>query len=160
MIQYFQGYCVSFKLPLEVIPIFKGIELIRKSSCSHPFNELPFFYYERGIAATHSFKFTVFAEQELREGYIININYDTSLVSGMHILKKVCYMTRSFPAIHFFYDSVTFSLERLKRSICQGHCGYFTTLVTPIYYNKRSFIDSRKIEEYVYFRKTIVTLLF
>ena len=75
------------------IPIFKGIELIRKFSCSHPFNELFFFYYERAIAATHSFKFTVFTEQELYQEDIVNTNYDTSLVSGMHILKEVCYMT-------------------------------------------------------------------
>ena len=75
------------------IPIFKGIELIRKFSCSHPFNELFFFYYERAIAATHSFKYTVFTEQELYQEDITNTNYDTSLVSGMHILKEVCYMT-------------------------------------------------------------------
>ena len=50
---------------------------------------------------------------------------------------------------HFFYDSVIFSPERLKRSICQGHCVYFTALVTTIRYNKRSGVDSRKIEEYV-----------
>ena len=32
----------SFKQALSVIPFFIGIELIHKSSCSHPFNELPF----------------------------------------------------------------------------------------------------------------------
>ena len=53
-------YCVSFKQALAVIPFFIGIELIHKSSCSHLFDELPFFYYKRVIAATHSFKFTVF----------------------------------------------------------------------------------------------------
>ena len=47
---------------LALIPIFKGIELIRKSSCSHPFNELPFFYWKRAIAATRSFKFIVFLQ--------------------------------------------------------------------------------------------------
>ena len=59
MIYYFQGYCFSFKQVLTVIPIFKGTELIRKSSCSHPLNELPFFYYKRAIAASYSFKVTV-----------------------------------------------------------------------------------------------------
>ena len=53
---------VSFKQALAVIPFFIGIELIHKSSCSHPFDELPFFYYKRVIAATHSFKFTVFLQ--------------------------------------------------------------------------------------------------
>ena len=67
MIYYFQGYCVSFKQALTVIPFFIGIELIHKSIGSHPFDELPFFCCKRVIAATHSFKFTVFllAEQEL-----------------------------------------------------------------------------------------------
>ena len=36
-----------------------------ESSCNHSFDELPFFYYKRVIAATHSFKFTVLAEKEL-----------------------------------------------------------------------------------------------
>ena len=40
----------------------------------------------------------------------------------MHISRKVRYMTISFPAIHFFYDSVVFSRESLRRSICQGDC--------------------------------------
>ena len=52
--------------------------------------------------------YCVFAEQELQQGDIIVTNYDTSLLLGMHILKKVCHMTTSFPAIHFFYDSVFF----------------------------------------------------
>ena len=38
----------------------KGIELIRNSSCSHLFDEWHFFYNKRTIAATDSFKFTVF----------------------------------------------------------------------------------------------------
>ena len=47
VIQYFQGCCVS------------DIELICKSSYSHPFDGLPFFDFKRVITATHSFKFTV-----------------------------------------------------------------------------------------------------
>ena len=39
---------------------FKGIELIHNSGFSLPFDEWPFLYYKRTIAATHSFKFTVF----------------------------------------------------------------------------------------------------
>ena len=34
----------------------------------------------------------------------------------MHVLKEVCYMTTSFPAIHFFYDCVIISRDHLKRS--------------------------------------------
>ena len=33
------------------------------SSCSHPFDKFPFFYYKRVIAAAHSFKFTVFLQR-------------------------------------------------------------------------------------------------
>ena len=40
------------------MPFFIGVELIHKSSWSHPFDELPFFYYKRVIAAIYSFKFT------------------------------------------------------------------------------------------------------
>ena len=36
-------YCVSFKQALAVIPFFIGIKLIHRSSCSHLFDELPFF---------------------------------------------------------------------------------------------------------------------
>ena len=43
-------------------PFFIGIKLIQKCSCSHPFDELPFFCNKRVIAATYSFKFTVFLE--------------------------------------------------------------------------------------------------
>ena len=66
----------------------------------------------------------------------------------------------SFPDIHFFYESVIISREHLKQSTCQVNCAYFTTLVATIHYNKRPLVDLRKIEEHVYFRKTIVALLF
>ena len=70
----------------------------------------------------------------------------SSLVSGMYILKEVCYKTTSIPAIHFFSGSIIISREYLKRSICHGHCVYFTTVVAAIHYNKRSVVDSRKFE--------------
>ena len=53
-----------------------------------------------------------------------------------------------FPAIHFFYDSVIIWRDHLERSICQGNCVYFTTLVATIHYSKRSLVDLRKIEEH------------
>ena len=77
----------------------------------------------------------------------------------MHILKEVCYMT-SFPAIHLIYDSVIISREHLKQSTCQENCVYFTTLTATIHNNKQSVVDSRKIEQYVYLKKTIIALLF
>ena len=39
----------------------------------------------------------------------IGFIYDTSSVSGMHIMKAVCYMVTSFPGIHFFCDNVIIS---------------------------------------------------
>ena len=132
---------VSFKEALAVIHFFIGIELIQKSNCNHPFDELPFFYYKRVIAATHSFKFTVFLQnRNFRKGILTIIG---SFVSGMHISKKVCYMTASFTAIRFFYDSVIISRQHLKRFTCQGNCLYFTILFATIPDNKRSAVDSR-----------------
>ena len=58
--------------------------------------------------------------------------------------KKVCYMTTSFTAIHFFYDSVIISRQHLKQSTCQENCLYFTILFATIHYNKPSAVDSRK----------------
>ena len=67
------------------------------------------------------------------------------MVSGIHILKEVCFMTTSFPTIHFFYyDSVIISREHLKKSICQRNCVYFTTPFATIHWNKRSVVGSRK----------------
>ena len=43
------------------------------------------------------------AEQEMWQGNITVTNYKTSLVSGMHILKEVCYLTTSAAAIHFLW---------------------------------------------------------
>ena len=51
-------------LHTQCFSFFKGIELIRKSSCSHPLDELPFFYCKRVMAATHSFKLTAFSQSK------------------------------------------------------------------------------------------------
>ena len=79
----------------------------------------------------------------------------------MYILNKVCYLTASIAAIHFYYGSVIISRKQLKRSICQGRCVYFTTFVATNrpYYNKQPVVDSRKFE-YVYLRKVIVVPLY
>ena len=79
MIQYFQEYSVSLKKALVVISFFKGIELIRNSSCNHLFDEWLSFYKTN---CNHSFLqiYCVFAEKELQQGDIIYNNYYTSLV--------------------------------------------------------------------------------
>ena len=56
----------------------------------------------------------------------------------------ICFMTTSFLAIYFFYDSVIILREHLKKSTCRGKCVYFTTLFATVHYNKRSVFDSRK----------------
>ena len=140
VILYFQRYCVSFKQALAVIPTFKGIESICKSSCSHPFNELPFFYYKRAIAVTHSFKFTVFLQNRDCSKEILTIIITRPWFQACIHWKKFV----SFPAIHFFYDSVIISREHLKKSTCQGNCVYFTTIFATIHYNKQSVVDLRK----------------
>ena len=48
-------------------------------------------------------------------------------------MNKVCYLKTSIGAIYFFCNNVTISLEHVKRSICQRHCFYFTTLVATIH---------------------------
>ena len=45
----------------------------------------------------------------------------------MFVLKEVCSMTKSIPAIHFFYGSAIIFREYLKQSIRQGHCLFHNT---------------------------------
>ena len=56
--------CFFKQTPALIIPFFKGIELIRKSSYSCPFDELTFFFYKRVTAAAHSFKLIVFLQNK------------------------------------------------------------------------------------------------
>ena len=71
----------------------------------------------------------------------------------MHILKEVCYMITSFPAIPFFYDRVVIS-----RDLYVTDTVFISQRTAAIHYNKRSVDDSRKFEGYVYLTKTIVAL--
>ena len=67
VIYYFQGQCFPLKQALVIIPFFKGIELIRNSSCSHPFDELPLFYQSNCNRSLHQI-YCVFGEKELQQG--------------------------------------------------------------------------------------------
>ena len=51
----------------------------------------------------------------------------------MHILNEVCYLTASIRATYFFYNTLIISREHLKRSVCQGGCVYFKTLIATIH---------------------------
>ena len=163
MIQYFQRYCVSIKQALAVIRFFIGIQLIHKSSWSHLFDELPFFYYKRVTAGTHSFKFTVFLENR---NWDTNNNYNTSMVYEgyllrMHILKKRFVIWRHhlqpsiFSMIVSLFHGSTWSNPHVKETVFISQ--YF--LQPSIIINGLRLIRE-KVEEYVYLRKTIVALLF
>ena len=108
------------------------------------FRWITFFYYKRVIAANHSFKFTVFLQNRNFSKEILTIITIPPWFQACIYWKKVCHMTTSFSAMHYFYDSVIISPERLKQSTCQGNCLYFPILFATIHYNKRSAVDSRK----------------
>ena len=64
----FQKSTYSHKLRIHNVfdKYMKSIELICNSSCSHPVDECPFFYYKRTIAAKHSHKFTMSCSKSCR----------------------------------------------------------------------------------------------
>ena len=90
------------------------------------------------ITATHSFTFTVFLQNKNCSKEILTI------IVIPPILQEVCFITKSVPAIHFFYNKVIVSRKHLKKSTCQGNFVYFATLFAIIHYNKQSEVDSRK----------------
>ena len=104
--------------------------------------------------ATHSFKFTVFLQNWNFSKEMLTIIIIAPWFQACIYWKQVCYMTTSFTAIHFFYDSIIISREQ---STFQRNCLYFTILFATIHYRKRK---REKVEEYVYLWKTIVALLF
>ena len=75
------------------------------------------FFSGYSVSLFHAFfKIYCFAEQELLPGNIIHTNYDTSLVSGMCLLKEACYMTTWVLAIRLFYCSSIISWEHFKQA--------------------------------------------
>ena len=71
--------------------------------------------------------------RDVQQVDVVVTNYDTSLVPGMYIIHEVCYLRTSIRAIYFFHSGVIISRVHLKRSICQWHCVYFTTLVAIVH---------------------------
>ena len=78
----------------------------------------------------------------------------------MHILKKICYMTTSFPAIHFLYDSVIFHRSAWGDLYIKDTVFISQHLVQPSIKTSGLWLIREKLKECVYFRKTIVALLF
>ena len=79
----------------------------------------------------------------------------------MYILKDVCFMTASFPAIYFFYYSVIISRVCLLR-VClfqENHCGpallevpiYSTELVAIFFFEKYRVKCTKALTEMPFF---------
>ena len=160
VIYYFQVYCVSFKQALAITPFFVGIKLIHKSSYSHPFDELPFFYYKRVIAATHSFKFTVFLQNKNCSKEILTIIIIPPWFQACIYLKKfVMWQHHSQPSIFSMIVSLfhgsTWSNPHVKETVfISQHFLQPSIIISGLW------LIREKVEEYVYLRKTIVALLF
>ena len=123
-------YCVSFKQALAVIPFAIDIELIYKSSCCHPFNELPFFYYKGVIAAIHSIKFTVFLQNRNCSNEILTLS----------------------ATIHYNKRSVVDSRKSWRVCLFQeNHCGpallkvsIFSTKLVAMFFLKSTVLNAQK----------------
>ena len=72
---------------------------------------------------------------------------------------KKSVMTTSFHAIHFFYDSVIFHGSAWSDLYFKETVFISQHLVQPSI-KTSGLVDSKKIKECVYFKKTIVALLF
>ena len=160
MILCFQRYCVSFKQALAVNSFFICTELIHKSSCSHPFDELPFFYYKRVIAATHSFKFTMFLKSSHFSKGILTIILIPPWFQACIYWKKFVILRHQlqpsiFSMIVSLFHGSTWSNPHVKETVFISQ--YF--LQPSIIINGLRLIR-KKVEEYVYLRKTIVACCF
>ena len=82
-------------------------------------------------------------------------NFDTSLISGMHILKEVCYILTSFPAIHFFYDRVIISWEHLKWCMSRTLCFFSQHWLQPSIITSDLWLIREKLKG-MFMRKTIL----
>ena len=103
VIKYCQGYCVSLKQALAVIPFYSKVSILFAiPGASINWINKPFLS-QKGNCSHASFSNLLCL---CRTGIVVERcdknNYDTSLFSGMYILKEVYYMTTSIPAIHFF----------------------------------------------------------
>ena len=145
------------------MPFFIGVELIHKSSWSHPFDELPFFYYKRVIAAIYSFKFTAFLQNRNEILTIISNDILTIIIippwfKACIYWKKVCYrryhlQPSIFSMIVSLFHGITWSNPHVKETVFISQ--YF--LQASIIVNGLR-LTRENVEEYLYLRKTIVAL--
>ena len=95
-------------------PIFQR-QLICNSSCSLPFDEQQ---NKRTMQPNILSNLLYFCRTRIVARRFIVTNYDT-LVSGMYILKEVCYLTTSIAAIHFLWQCHYFM--GAVKAICFEH---------------------------------------
>ena len=159
VVWYFQGYCVSFMQALAVILFFIGIELIQKSTCSHPCDELPFFYYKRVITATHSFKFTVLLQNKNCSKEMLTITIIPPWFQACIYWKKFVIWQHQFqPSIFSMMRSLfhgsTWSNLHVKETVFSQHFLQASILISGLW------LIREKVEEYVYLKIATVALLF
>ena len=144
---------------LAAIPFLIGIELIHKSSCNHPFDDLLLFYCKRVIAATHSFKFTVFFQNRNCSKEILKIIVPPWFQACIYWKKFVSWR-------HHFQPAIFFTIVSLFNGSTWRNPHVKETVFISQHFLKQSVIISglwlirEKVEENVYFRKSIVALLF
>ena len=141
------------------IPFLIGIELIHKSSCSHPFDDLPLFYCKRVIAASRSFKVTGFLQNRNCSKEILKLIVPPWFQACMYWIKFVSWR-------HHFQPSIFFIIVSLFNRSTWRNPDVKETVFISQHFLKQSVVISclwlirEKVEENVYFRKTIVALLF
>ena len=140
---------VFFKQALAVIHWVNSI----KSSCSHPFDELPFSYYKRVIATTHSFTFTVFLQNwNFSKGILTIILIPPWFQACIYWKKFVIWRHHLQPSIFSMIVSLLHgSNPHVKETV-------FISQSSIIIVGLR--LIREKVEEYIYFGKTVLDLLF
>ena len=144
---------------LAAIPFLIGIELIHKSSCNHPFDDLPLFYCKRVIAATHSFKFTVFFQNRNCSKEILKIIVPPWFQACIYWKKFVSWRHHFQPAIFSMIVSL-FHRSTWRNPYVKETVFISQHFLQPSIIISGLWLIREKVEEYVYFRKTIVALLF
>ena len=156
----FKGTVFLLNKHLQSFLFFIGIELIHKSICSHPLDELLFLYFKRVIEFTHSFKFTVFLKNR-------NCSKEILTIIIIPPWFQACIYWKKFVSWrHHFQPSIFSMIVSLFHGSTWRNPHVKETVFISQHFLQPSIIISglwlirEKVEEYVYFRKTIVALLF
>ena len=140
----------------------KGFELIRKSSCSHPLDELPFFYCKRVIAATHSYKFTALLQSKNcnKEISQIPIMIPSWFQACIYEKKFVITWQNHFQASIFsmivsLFQGSTWSDSNVEDTVFISQHLLQTSIITS-----GLWLAREKLKSIVYLKKTILAFLF